>query len=259
MYRCVCVRRLPLTRMDGVSSPTRSRAIQTPRLPPMGTLQVLFEAAEDLHLLSRGTRLVTTATSRYGAVAAMLMWAATGGAGVPATTFLDAEAVASGELQSAWLHWSNVGTNRSAPGLRWAAFTRLVAEGLWPEEQWEAASASEGASGGTAASTAVILGPEGAEAAVGGRWEAPLPPLVSMRSYLPHTPPALLWPEVLRGLGAGEEQHDRVRGKGAERAAFRVWPGECPLREAGGAASQAQAVIAQINGGVRHMEQVWGR
>lgn len=61
--------------------------------------QVLYEAAEDLHLLSRCTRIVTTASSRYGALAAALVWARTGGGGVPATAFLDAEPIATGELQ----------------------------------------------------------------------------------------------------------------------------------------------------------------
>jgi hypothetical protein len=48
--------------------------------------------AEDLHLLSRCTRMALTGTSRYGAIAVALSWAHSGGASVPATVMLDAGA-----------------------------------------------------------------------------------------------------------------------------------------------------------------------
>jgi hypothetical protein len=50
----------------------------------------MFDAAEDLFLLSKCSRLVTTASSRYGIMAALLGWATTDGASVPETVFLDA-------------------------------------------------------------------------------------------------------------------------------------------------------------------------
>jgi len=200
----------------------------------------MYEAAEDLWLLAGCTRLAATASSRYGAIAAMLVWARTGGAAVSsATAFLDADAIESGELQNAWLHWSSNGTNRSAPGARWRAFSRMLPEGVWPEAAWE------GVGGMSAATVAVDAVGEYSLQVL-----AIQPPLVSLRTFLPLPPPLVFWAEALRGLGSADEGRPR-----------RFWPGECPVLPAAasdGAAAltKAGAVVAQINGGVQHLELV---
>lgn len=212
--------------------------------PPAPLPQVFFEAAEDLHLLSRCTRLATTASSRYGAIAASLIWAATGGAGVPATAFLDIRPIASGELQNAWLHWSTNGTNRAVPGARWLSFSRLFIEGLWSDEEWAGSSRDVG----------VVSGP----------------PLISMRSFIPAVPSEMFWPEVVRMLGLLRTELTRglesAPGEPLSSVAVsanalqqpRLWPGECPLLPDGvvDTSTQALAIVAQINGGVQHLDQV---
>ena len=235
------------------SDPPRAATAHALAPPPCLTLrcrcQVMYEAAEDLWLLAGCTRLAATASSRYGAIAAMLVWARTGGAAVSsATTFLDGDAIASGELQNAWLHWSSNGTNRSAPGARWRAFSRMLPEGVWPEDAWE------GAGGEAASATIVDVGADGGHSI---QSLAAQPPLVSLRSFLPVPPPLVFWVEALRGLGGAAEGRPR-----------RFWPGECPVMQApaskgAAATTQALAVVTQINGGVQHLELVrvmmeWG-
>lgn len=225
-------------------------------------LGVVFDAAEDLHLLSRCSRLATTAASRYGVVAVALGWAATGGASVPATVFVDAATVASGvstpplflphrrrrlwalhaypsqELQSGWIHWADPGLRRGQPGEQWRSFTRMFVEGLWTED-------------GAAKSAANAMPVAGSA--------LPPPRLIHLRSFLPWVPPELLWAEALRwggddgeacsGSGAGET------GEAAEpgvEGGCRVWHGECPLVSPPGTPLKL-AIAAQINAGMRHL------
>lgn len=208
------------------------------RAPRM--LGVVFDAAEDLHLLSRCSRVVTTAASRYGVIAVALGWAATGGASVPGTAFVDAKSVESGELQSGWIHWADPGLKRGVPGEQWVSFSRMLVEGLWTAE-------------GEARSGAVGLPAVGAE--------LPPPRLIGLRSFIPAVPPELLWPEVLRWSGERRGRKAEAGGSGAEEArvlgtggGLRVWPGECPAI-VGAGSSAVLAVAAQINAGMRHLAQ----
>ncbi len=67
-------------------------------------------------------------------MAALLSWARSGGASVSRTVFLDAQGVASGELESGWLQQSYNGSNGVWPfAVRWRVSTAAWVGGLIPD------------------------------------------------------------------------------------------------------------------------------
>lgn len=167
-----------------------------PRTPRWDRImRVLRESIEDLFLLSQCDNIVTTASSHFSVLAAMLIWARTGAAD-PSPVFLDSALVDSGEIQTAFLHGSLNRTSSVPPHRaheRWASHQRRFMEGMNVVPQ-----------GADAAAFAAM--PLGRFANVDG---------------LPWMPDAVFRAEARRWVGNYTEP-------------MRVWPGECPLpREAG--------------------------
>lgn len=201
-------------------------------------------------------------------MAAMLVWAATGGAGVQAsgrgrgerererervelggprrrishrqaTDFVDGARVAEGELQSAFLHGALNGTNRAVPGVRrWRSMTTRFPEGV----RRGARLASRACACARPSPFAQVWPAEETDALSG-----PLA-LMSVRDLLPSMPPALFWPELRRWVGRD------WRGA-VPPAAGAVWATECPGERPLGGQSDLDRLIFLINHGAQQVRR----
>lgn len=180
-------------------------------------MRVLAESVEDLYLLGQADALVTQASSHFSTMAALLVWARTGGAGAPASVaFVDAAAVEDGVVQCAYLHGALNRTAHVPPGRggeRWESHKRRFMEAL----------ALDGAD------PAPHLRHSAAVFGVGGPFR--------LSAGLPAMPPAVLDNEVRRWLGRPVGEVPRV-----------PWTGECPLpwpgADAGGSSGAPPADAA---------------
>lgn len=171
---------------------------------PQRIMRVLLESIADLYMLSHTDHLVSQGSSHFSTLAAMLIWARTGGVAAPSRcTYLDEGLIAEGIVQTSYLHGSLNGTAHIAPGRgheRWASHSRRFFEGLTVPER---SQSTDGAL--RASSTFSIDGPEMRLALVDG---------------LPLFPGDTFYREARRWLGGHE-------GEGREAP---IWAGECPLQ-----------------------------
>jgi hypothetical protein len=97
-------------------------------------MRTLFEAVEDIYMLSYADSIISQGTSHFSTIAVLLSWARTGTYGGDASSFfLDHKDLSSGLLQPGFIHGSVNQTSAIAPSRaaeRWGTHTKRFIEGL---------------------------------------------------------------------------------------------------------------------------------
>lgn len=97
-------------------------------------MRTLFEAVEDIYMLSYSDSIISQGTSHFSTIAVLLSWARTGAYGGDASSFfLDHKDLSSGLLQPGFIHGSvnqtsAIAASRAAE--RWGTHTKRFIEGL---------------------------------------------------------------------------------------------------------------------------------
>lgn len=97
-------------------------------------MRTLFEAVEDIYMLSYSDSIISQGTSHFSTIAVLLAWARTGAYGGDASSFfLDHKHLSSGLLQPGFIHGSVNQTSAiaiSRAAERWGTHTKRFIEGL---------------------------------------------------------------------------------------------------------------------------------